>query len=69
MHIDRAKMLRHTTKAGSSRSKPGRWSRMAVAICSLGGCVISSPPAYDKRGNIFLLGTMIIFYSWRHPSD
>jgi hypothetical protein len=48
MHIDRAEMLRRTTKAGSSRPKPGRWSRMATAICSLGGCVLSSPPAYDS---------------------
>jgi hypothetical protein len=47
MHIDRAEMLRHTTEAGSSRPKPGRWSRMAAAICSLGGCVLSSSPAYD----------------------
>jgi hypothetical protein len=47
MHIDRAEMLRRTMKAGSSRSKPGRWSRMAAAICSLGGCVLSSPPDYD----------------------
>jgi hypothetical protein len=47
MHIDRAEMLRRTTEAGSSRLKPGRWSRMAAAICFLGGCVLSSPPAYD----------------------
>jgi hypothetical protein len=47
MHIDRVEMLRRTTEAGFSRSKPGRWSRMAAAICSLGGCVLSSPPAYD----------------------
>jgi hypothetical protein len=47
MHIDRAEMLRRTTEAGSSRSKPHRWSRMAATICSLGGCVLSSPPAYD----------------------
>jgi hypothetical protein len=40
-------MLRPTTEAGSSQSKPHRWSRMAAAICSLGGCVLSSPPAYD----------------------
>jgi hypothetical protein len=47
MHIDRAEMLRRTTETGSSRPKPGRWSRMAPAICSLGGCVLSSPLAYD----------------------
>jgi hypothetical protein len=47
MHIDKAEMLRRTTEAGSSRPKPGRWSRMAAAICSLCGCVLSSPPAYD----------------------
>jgi hypothetical protein len=47
MHIDRTEMLRRTTKVGSSRLKPGRWSQMATATCSLGGCVISSPPAYD----------------------
>jgi hypothetical protein len=47
VHIDRAKILRRTTQAGSSRPKPGRWSRMTVAICSLGGCVLSSPPAYN----------------------
>jgi hypothetical protein len=47
MYIDRAEMLRRTTKAGSSRPKPYRWSQMAVAICSLGGCVLSSPPTYD----------------------
>jgi hypothetical protein len=47
MYIDRAEVLRRTTEAGSSRPKPGRWSRMAVTICSLGGCVLSSPPAYD----------------------
>jgi hypothetical protein len=46
-HIDRAEMLRCTTEAGSSRPKHGRWSRMAAAICSLGGCVLSSPLAYD----------------------
>jgi hypothetical protein len=47
MHIDRAEMLRRTTEVGSSRLKPGRWSQMAAATCSLGGCVLSSPPAYD----------------------
>jgi hypothetical protein len=47
MHIDRAKMLRCTTEAGSSRPKPGRWSQMVAAICSLGVCVLSSPPTYD----------------------
>jgi hypothetical protein len=47
MHIDRAEMLRRTTKAGSSRPKPDRWSRMAASICYVGGCVLSSPPAYD----------------------
>jgi hypothetical protein len=47
MHIDRAEMLRRTTKVGSSRLKPGLWSRMVAAICSLGGCVLFSPPAYD----------------------
>jgi hypothetical protein len=47
MHIDRAEMLQRTTEAGSSRQKPGRWSRMAAAICSLDGCVLTSPPAYD----------------------
>jgi hypothetical protein len=47
MHIDRAGMLRCITEAGSSRPKPSRWSRMAAAICSLGGCVLSSSPAYD----------------------
>jgi hypothetical protein len=47
MHIDRAEMLRRTTEAGSSRPKPGRWSWMAAAIYSLGGYVLSSPPAYD----------------------
>jgi hypothetical protein len=47
MHIDRAEMLRRTTEAGSSRLKPGRWSRMVAAICSLGVCVLSSPPTYD----------------------
>jgi hypothetical protein len=50
MHIDRAEMLRRTTEAGSSRPKPGLWSRMAAAICSLGGCVLSSPPTYDTPG-------------------
>jgi hypothetical protein len=47
MHIDRVEMLRRTTEAWSSRPKTGRWSRMAAASCSLGGCVLSSPPAYD----------------------
>jgi hypothetical protein len=47
MHIDRAEMLPCTMEAGSSRPKPRRWSRMAAAICSLGGCVLSSPPTYD----------------------
>jgi hypothetical protein len=47
MHIDKAEMLRRTTEAGSSRPKPGRWSRIAATICSLGGCVLSSSLAYD----------------------
>jgi hypothetical protein len=47
MHIDMTEMLRRTTEVGSSRLKPGRWSQMAAATCSLGGCVLSSPPAYD----------------------
>jgi hypothetical protein len=47
MHIDREEMLPRTMEAGSSRPKPRRWSQMAVAICSLGGCVLSSPRAYD----------------------
>jgi hypothetical protein len=47
MHIDRAEMLWRTTKVESSQPKPGRWSQMAAAICSLGGCVLSSPHAYD----------------------
>jgi hypothetical protein len=47
MHIDRADMLQCTTETRSSRPKPGRWSWMAAAICSLGGCVLSSPPTYD----------------------
>jgi hypothetical protein len=47
MHIDRAEMLRRTMEAGSSQSKSRRWSWVAAAICSLGGCVLSSPPAYD----------------------
>jgi hypothetical protein len=47
MHIDRAEMLRRTTEAGYSRPKPVRWSRMVAAICSICGCVLSSPPAYD----------------------
>jgi hypothetical protein len=47
MHIDRAEMLPLTMEVGSSRPKPRRWSQMVVAICSVGGCVLSSPPAYD----------------------
>jgi hypothetical protein len=47
MHIDKAEMLRRTTKAGSSRPKPDRWSWMAASICYVGGCVLSSSPAYD----------------------
>jgi hypothetical protein len=50
MYIDRAEMLRRTTEAGSSQLKPGRWSRIDAAICSLGECVLSSPPTYDTPG-------------------
>jgi hypothetical protein len=47
MHIYRAEMLPHTIEVGSSRPKPHRWSQMAATICSQGGCVLSSPHAYD----------------------